>query len=189
MAETKAIIKKKKKWYRINASKEFKNSFIGESLSDELNNLIGKTINVNLINLTNDPKKQNFKIKFKINEVKNDEAFTEFVSYYAMSTYVKRMIRPGKSKVEDSFNIKSKSNKDFVVKTFLTARSKISNSIKTNLRMKSREFLGNYLREKDIGEILNNLLNGSLQKDLKSVLNKIYPLTMCQIRVFEVNSR
>lgn len=185
MAQNKILIKKKKKWYKINASKEFKNVFIGESLLDDLNQLIGKSIEVNLMLLTNDPKKQNFKIRFRVKEVKDNEAQTDMESYTALPSYIKRAIRPGKSKIEDTCKLKSKDNLDVVCKLFFITKSIVSNSIKTNLRKKSREFLINYGKGNNYSDIVQGLLNGSLQKDLRSILNKIYPLTTCIVRVFE----
>lgn len=179
------ITGKKKKWYKINAPEEFRNVFIGESLVSDPNTLIGKNLEISPAFLIHDPKKGNFKIKFKIREIKNEEACTDLVGYYLPSTYIKRAVRPGKSIVEDSFKSKTKDNFDVVAKPFLITRSIVPNSIKTNLRKKCREHLIKYFSEKNYNEIITDLLNDTPQRDLRKILDKIYPLTTCQLRVFE----
>ena len=179
------ITGKKKKWYKINASEEFKNVLIGESLVSDPNTLIGKNLEISPAFLIHDPKKSNFKIKFKIREIKGEEAFTDLMGYNLPSTYIKRAVRPGKSIVEDSFKGKTKDNLDVVAKPFLITRAIVSNSIKTSLRKKCREYLIKYLSEMDYKDIMGNLLNDGLQRDLRKILEKTYPLTICQLRVFE----
>jgi len=135
--------------------------------------------------LMHDPKKSNFKIKFKIREVRGEEAFTDLMGYYLPTTYIKRAVRPGKSIVEDSFKGKTKDNIAVIAKPFLITRAIVSNSVKTSLRKKCREYLIKYLSEMDYKDIMGNLLNDGLQRDLRKILEKIYPLTICQLRVFE----
>ena len=185
MAQTQLIPGKKKKWDKIQASKEFRNVLLGESLVSDPNVLVGKNLEISLVFLTHDPKKQNFKVKFKIKEIKDEEACTDLMGYYILPAYIKRAVRPGKSKVEDSFKSKTKDNLEVVAKPFLITRNLVSNSIKTSLRKKCREYLSKYFSERDYGEVIINLLNDNLQRDLRKVLDKIYPITMCHIRVFE----
>ncbi|MEK6862554.1 MAG: 30S ribosomal protein S3ae, partial [Nanoarchaeota archaeon] len=80
MAETQ-VIKKKKKWFTILAGPEFDNAEIGETLANENANLIGRTLEVNLADITRDPKSQNIKVKFRIKEVKDTQCYTELISY------------------------------------------------------------------------------------------------------------
>ena len=54
MVRGKGVTKqKKKKWFNILASSEFRRSVIGETLSIDGNNLVGRIVKVNLMNLTN----------------------------------------------------------------------------------------------------------------------------------------
>ncbi|MEK6834810.1 MAG: hypothetical protein AABX61_00935, partial [Nanoarchaeota archaeon] len=96
------LTKKKKKWFSIFSGPEFNNSEVGETLANEDTNLVGRTLEVNLANITQDPKSQNINIKFKIKEFKDNKANAEVISYAMLSTYVKRVIRPAKEKMDDS---------------------------------------------------------------------------------------
>lgn len=175
----------KKKWYKIHASEDFNKVIIGESLVNDPKMLIGRDLETSLAFLIHDPKKQNFRARFKIKEIKDEEAYTDLIKIYILPTFVKRFIRQSKSKIEESFEVKTKNGLKVVVKPFLITRNLVSNSVKSSLRKKCREFLSNYFNNKDYGNIVNSLLKDSLQKELRKVLSKVYPLTACHIRVFE----
>jgi len=53
------------------------------------------------------------------------------------------------------------------------------------LRNTAKEFLLEYTKEKEYLEICNEIFDGTLQKILLPKLKKIYPLSFCDIRVFE----
>src|SRR3989344_7629474 len=122
------IIKKKKKWLGIFAGPEFNNAEVGETLANEGAKIIGRTLEVNLANITQDPKSQNIKVKFRIKEVKGNEAHSEFISYKMLSTYVKRVIRPAKEKMDDSFQYMTKDNIKVVIKTLILTKAKTKHS-------------------------------------------------------------
>ncbi len=101
-----------------------------------------------------------------------------------MKFYIKRMIRKHSSYVEDSFQIQCKDIKA-IIKPFLITRKKVSRAIRNHLRQETKQFLTNYAKEKNYLGICSEILSGELQKSLLPKLKKIYPLSFCEIRVFE----
>jgi len=185
MAETEILKKKKKKWYGILASPEFNNIEIGETLADSEESLIGRSLEVNLANITNDPKSQNIKIKFKINQVKGNEAYTEVYRYELSSTYIKRVVKPTKNKVDDSILFATKDNIKIRIKPLFLTKALVKKSILTMLRIKSREYLQNYFKENEYKKLIQDLVSHNIQKDLKNILKKIYPLNTAEIRLMQ----
>jgi len=183
MAETQTL--KRKKWIGILASPEFNNAEIGETLVSENTNLIGRKLEANLANLTQDPKSQNIKIKFKIREVKDNEAYTEIFSYEMLSTYVKRVIRPAKEKMDDSFEYSTKDSIKIKIKTLILTKAKTKKSILTSIRLKSREFLKDYCSKSEFKKLIIDLASHNLQKELKNTLKRVYPLSVCEIRIMQ----
>ncbi|MEK6907311.1 MAG: hypothetical protein AABW45_02190 [Nanoarchaeota archaeon] len=184
MAETQ-IIKKKKKWFGIIAGPEFKNAEIGETLSNEDAPLVGRTLEVNLANINQDPKSQNIKIKFKIKEVKGNEAYAEVISYAMLSTYVKRVIKPAKEKIDDSFVYTTKDNVKVKIKTIMLTKAKTQHSVLSSIRKKSHEYLQDYCKKNEYGGLIVDLSSHNIQRDLKNFLKKVYPLSVCEIRMME----
>ncbi len=185
MAETEILKKKRKKWYGILASKEFNNLEIGETLASSDGVLVGRSIEVNLANLTNDPKSQNIKIKFKIKEVKGNEAYTEIYNYEMSSTYIRRVVKPGKGKIDDSILLTTKDDIKLRIKPLFLTKLLVKQSILTNLRKKSREYLQEYCKKNDYSKLIQDLVNHHVQNDLKNLLKKVYPLSVAEIRLMQ----
>lgn len=186
MAKKQDIIKKtKKKWYNILASKEFKDAIIGESYVDDINLLKGRMFKVSLMNIVNDLKKQNINASFLVNEIKGDHASATLVGYEVTPSYIKRIGRKSKTKVEDSFRCTSSDKVNVVVKTIVLAKSKINNSVSTALRKGARKFLTEFLKKNSFEEFTKATIFGNLQKELRDKLNKITPLSVCLVRVFK----
>ena len=99
--------------------------------------------------------------------------------------FIRRMIRKGTNYVEDSF---SADTKDSVVevKPFLITRKKVSRSVRKELRERAREEIKNYLKDKDTKTIFEELIQNKMQRPLSLKLKKIYPLSLCEIRIFSV---
>ncbi len=101
-----------------------------------------------------------------------------------MKFYIRRMMRKHISCVEDSIQVKCKDIKA-IIKPFLITRKKVSRAIRNHLRSELRQFLVDYAKEKDYLTICDEILNAELQKIILPKLKKIYPLSFCEIRVFE----
>ena len=184
MAETEILKKKKKKNYLLLA-KEFNNNEIGETLASEDNMLIGRTIEVNLAHLTDDPKMQNVKIKFKIREVKDNKGYAELTKYFMLPTYIKRVVKPGREKIDDSFILITKDKIKIRLKPLMVTKALTQRSILSSLRNKTKEFMNEYCKKNEYGGFLNDLINHDIQKMLKDNLKKVYPLSVVEIRLME----
>ena len=101
-----------------------------------------------------------------------------------ISTYIQQMIRKRSDYVEDSFKARCADIR-VIVKPLLITRKRVSRAVRKNLRNTAREFLLEYLKEKDYNEVCNDLLDSTLQKMMFPKLKKIYPLSFCDLRVFE----
>ncbi len=102
-----------------------------------------------------------------------------------MPYFLKRMVRKGTNYVEDSFSAECK-NAQVRVKPFLITRRKVSRAIRKALRNKAKEELVNYLKSKNSEDVFEEVIKGHVQKNLSLTLKKIYPLSLCEIRVLKV---
>ena len=100
------------------------------------------------------------------------------------TSYIKRMMRKRTDYVEDSFKTKCADIRA-TIKPFLITRKKVSRVVRKNLRNTAKEFITEYIKEKDYNQVCNEILSGELQKTMLPKLKKIYPLSFCEIRKFE----
>lgn len=101
-----------------------------------------------------------------------------------VTSYIRRMMRKRTDYVEDSFQARC-SDVRATIKPLLITRKKVSRAVRRNLRNTTKEFLIEYIKDKEYLEICNEILDGTLQKTLLPKLKKVYPLSFCDIRVFE----
>jgi len=102
-----------------------------------------------------------------------------------MPYYLKRMVRKGTNYVEDSFSTETKDHQ-VRIKPFLVTRRKVSRAVRRALRNKAREELITYAKGKTTEELFEDILKNVLQKSLSLKLKKIYPLSVCEIRILKV---
>lgn len=179
------VKKKKKKWVSVYASSMFNNVDIGETLVVESPEAIGKVLKVNLADLTQDIKKQNILLTFSANKIQDQRVVCDVTGYELASSYVKRVIKRAKSKIEDSFLCSTKDEVKVRAKPVILTRSKAKGSILTLLRHKSREYFISNIKKQSYDEVLSSIISHNLQKGLKDELKKIYPVSLTELRIFK----
>jgi len=142
--------------------------------------LKGKTIKIDMARKL---RGRGLEIVFKILENKKLVGVPKKLSL--MKGYIRRMMRKRVNYVEDSFKTEAKDVK-VIIKPFLITRKKVSRAVRNNLRNTAREFLIDYAKEKTFFELCGELLTSELQKKLQPKLKKVYPLSFCDIRIFEI---
>lgn len=147
----------------------------------ELGELDGRTIKYDLTRILRG-KSVLLSMDVKVEENKASAYPKEFV---ILPYFLRRMIRKGTNYVEDSFSADTKDSR-VKVKPFLITRKKVSRAVRKALREKAREEIKNYLKNKDTKTLFEELIQNKIQRPLSLKLKKIYPLSLCEIRVFKV---
>lgn len=137
-----------------------------------------------LLDLTRTLRGKNAELRLKVVK-NNDEMVAEPISLILAGSYIRRMMRKGTDYVEDSFVSDCKDGA-VVVKPFMITRKRVSREVRKAIRKTSREFLEGYLRIRSGREIFTELMSNKIQRELSLKLKKVYPLALCEIRVFEL---
>jgi len=116
---------------------------------------------------------------------KNGELISIPVEMKLLSYFLKKMIRKGTNYVEDSFSTTCK-DAQIRIKPFLITRRKVSRAVRKALREKAKEELIEYAKDKTSETIFKDIIKNQLQKTLSLKLKKIYPLSLCEIRILKV---
>ena len=142
--------------------------------------LKGKTIK---LDLTRKLRGKGLNVKFKIFEVEGDLIGVPY-KMELITSYIRRMMRKRADYVEDSFKAQC-SDIRVTIKPFLITRKRVSRAVRRNLRNTAKEFLSEYVKEREYNIVCEDIINGVLQKAMLPKLKKVYPLSLCDIRVFE----
>ncbi len=180
---------KKKQWYPITAPPQFDNVVLGETFVYEPSAIIGKTLSCNLTSLTNDAKRQNTNIHFKVIEFDGSKANTAIMGYEMMLSSVKRFVRRNSEKIDLSFTSETADNVLLRVKPLIITRGDVKGSIAAKLRNNAMNFIAKTVKKITYAEAISDLMSHKMQDAMKASLNKIYPLKVCEIRYAGIEAR
>jgi len=117
--------------------------------------------------------------------IKEEEAIAIPTQMKLMSYYIKRLVRKGTNYVEDSFSTNCK-DATIRIKPFLVTRRKVSRKVRAALREEAKKELIEYAKNKKANDIFDDLVKNRIQKPISLKLKKIYPLSVCEVRVIKI---
>lgn len=173
-----AIAKRKKRFYEVDMPIIRKQT---QLQAFEPKELVGRFIKYDLTRMN---RGKGMLIDLKVIS-KEDKLTSTPYGLKLMPFYLKRMVRKGTNYVEDSFSAECKDTQ-IRIKPFLITRRKVSRAVRKALRNKAKEELTKYLKSRSTENIFEEVLRNQLQKTLSLKLKKIYPLSLCEIRVLKV---
>ena len=102
-----------------------------------------------------------------------------------MTSYIRRAMRTSTDYAEDSFEVECR---DCVarIKPLLITRRRVSRTVLKTLRENAKKFLIGHIKTREVQEVFSEIISNKLQKQLSLKLKKIYPLALCEIRMFEI---
>ena len=139
--------------------------------------LPGRTVKLDLTNML---KGKAIELLLLIKEEKK-EIIAVPMQAYLPGFYIRRMMRKGIDYVEDSFLVQCKDHR-IRIKPFLLTRKRVSRKVLNGLRLKTKEELTEYVKERSFENLILDIMNNKLQKELNPKLRKIYPLGLFEIR-------
>ena len=165
------------------------NVVIGETIVADPQAMLGKRLSHSLMNLTNDVKRQNVNIHFKVVEIEGDKGKTSIIGYQIVPASVKRFVRRNSEKMDLSFTCETADNVFLRVKPLVITKADVKGSIAAKLRNSIVQFLIKAIKKMTYDEFLNEIISRKLQSQMKEGFNKVYPLKVCEIRYAGIEDR
>ena len=179
---------KGKEWYTLIAPKFFKEKVIGETPTGDAKGLIGRKIDVHLINLVEDLSKYYVKFYFKINKIKDDKAHTDFFGLECMRDYISRLIRYGITRIDTVQNLTTKDNKNIVIKSIIITSKKIKKNVEIDLKNFIQDKIKKEVESSTLDELIEKAINDRIKNSVFKDGKKIYPIRAFEIRKMENKS-
>ncbi|MBU1988481.1 MAG: hypothetical protein KKD94_03305, partial [Nanoarchaeota archaeon] len=143
--------------------------------------LEGKTVK---LDLTKTLRGKSLELKLRIKSSNEKlQAFPESVEL--MGSYIRRAMRKGTDYSEDSFETECKDSL-VVVKPLIITRRRVPRAVLRALRENAKKHLIAHIKTRNAEEIFSEIVSNKLQKNLAVKLKKVYPLALCEIRVFKI---
>jgi len=181
-----AVKLKGKQWFTILPPKYFGEREIGKTISTTPESLVGKTITVSAVELTNDINKYYIKFKFKINSVNSDKAFTQFYGSECMQDYISRMVLHRIRRIDSIQDLVTSDKVKICVKGLTIVSKKMKSSIAGKIRQFVSDLIKKQVEESTLEEFLQKMLSNELKNKILREGRSIYPIRNFEIRKTEV---
>ena len=136
------------------------------------------------LDLTRSLRGRSLELKMRVNLVNGKLKATPIIAVL-VGSYIRRMMRRGIDYVEDSFEIDCRDSVS-KIKPFLITRNRVSRAVRNALRINAKKYIEGHVKIRTAKEIFSDIITGKLQKGMSARLKKIYPLALCEIRMFEI---
>lgn len=176
----------KKKWYEIISPKMFGEKRVGDTLSVDPSGLIGRKIEVSMLELSNSYQKFYVKACFQIVHVDGDRAFTKFVGHDIMRERLYRMVQRYGRRIDCIQDVTTKDGVKIRVKTVFMLIKRVGTSLKNACRAYATEIIDNIAKETNFEDFVRMSIEGDIQQQVRAEVTKIYPVGNIEIRKTEV---
>lgn len=178
-----------KEWYKVRAPRMFNEIEIGDTPSADPSNLIGRTAEVTVQDLTGDFSKMHIKLKFKVNEVDGHDAKTVFTGHDLTVDYVRRLTRRKKTKTDHIVDVTTKDGFKVRVKIMSIAEKRIQTSQEEAMRRIMGETVKSTSSEMTMADLVKNIISGDMARNVAKACRIVIPIKRVEIRKTEVLTR
>ncbi|MBL7160593.1 MAG: hypothetical protein ISS93_01940 [Candidatus Aenigmarchaeota archaeon] len=177
---------KGKDWFTVKAPAMFNGKELGEIPATSSQSLPGRTLEVSLADLVNNPSKYHIIVKFRIYSVKDSEALTRFDGLNLVKSQIFRVVRKRTSKVEVVGDVETKDNWKLHYKIFAVLNKVSDQEIQRKVRKKVIGFVKDFASKSSVDDFVKTACDGLIQKNIKKFSSNIYPIRHCEIVKVEV---
>jgi len=177
---------KGKDWFVISAPKMFNGMVLAETPAIDSSAIIGRNIRVNVSQLTGQASKYYMNLEFKIDNVDGKNASTVFDGYSSTRDYLFHVVRKKTDKVRHVRDVDTKDGWKLQVIALLILNRKTDAKVKSKIRKIIDEQLDAAAKRSGIDGFVKDVVAGSVQKEMKRLGNKVYPVRFSEIESIEV---
>ena len=174
--------KQQKRWYTILAPEQFDRAELGETPADEPEQVLDRTIETTLGELTNNASENNTKLTFKVTDVGSDAAYTEFKAHSLTRDYLRSLVRRGASKVEAYVTVVTTDDYRVQVQPVAFTTKKADASQEKAIRETMVEMVESAAEDRTLEELVDSIVEGRLSSAIYGEAKTIYPLRRVEIQ-------
>ena len=181
--------KRGKRWYTIFAPEQYDRAELGQTVADEPDKIIGRTIETTLGELTDDAGANNTKLTFKITDVGSDSAYTEFVKHELTRDYLRSLVRRGAQKVDATITVLTTDDYRVRVQPVAFTTKKADRSQEQAIRRIMIDIIEDAAAERDFQSFVESAVEGRLSSAIYGDAKTVYPLRRVEIQKLTLEAR
>lgn len=175
-----------KEWYDILAPPMFGAAKIGETLASEPEKVKGRVIETTLGDLIDDFSKSHIKISFKIKDVENHEAKTEFVGHDMSRGYIRSQVRRRATKVDCITDIATSDGRKLRITAIAVTLNKVQSPQKESIHAEMEGYIRNRAGEYEFDQLAQQMTLGKFASDVYKHIRKICPIRRVEVKKSKV---
>jgi small subunit ribosomal protein S3Ae len=172
---------KAKGWFKVHVPENLGKAYIGDTIANDPESVIGRIMQATLGEITNDYAKQHIKMRFRISSVTGDAAYTEFVGHEVTRDYLRGLIKRRSTRVDCLVPIVTKDKKKvrLTISCYTLARANVGqihairNAITANVQAQAAVW--------DLNTLVTVIVNGEISRDLFKVVKLLYPVRRIEV--------
>ncbi len=181
--------KRGKRWYTVLAPEQFDREELGETVAEEPDQVLGRTIETTLGELGGDAGANNTKLTFKITDIGSDSAYTEFVQHELTRDYLRSLVRRGASKVDASITVLTQDDYRLQVQPVAFTTKKADRSQEAAIRRVMIDLVKEAGTERTFEQFVDSVIEGRLSSAIYGEAKTIYPLRRVEIKKLSLRAR
>jgi small subunit ribosomal protein S3Ae len=172
---------KAKSWYKVYTPDILGKSYIGDTIANDPESVVGRIMQTTLGEIINDYSRQNVKMKFRVANVTGDAAYTEFVGHELTRDYLRSLVKRRTSRIDTHVPVLTKDGKmvELTVTCYTLTRANLSqtHAIRGLLTARVQELA----KEGDFNTLLNGIVTGDISKELFKAVKPLFPVRRVEI--------
>jgi small subunit ribosomal protein S3Ae len=172
---------KAKSWYKVYAPDNLGKTFIGDTIANDADNVVGRVMQTTLGEITNDYARQNVKMRFRVASVAGDSAYTEFIGHEMTRDYLRSLVKRRTSRIDCHIPITTKDAKkvELTVTCYTLTRANLSQVHTIRSMITGR--VAAWATAGDMTQLLNGIIAGEISKELFKELKTVFPIRRVEI--------
>ena len=172
---------KAKSWYKVYTPEGLGKTYIGDTIANGPENLVGRIMQTTLGEIINDYSRQNVKMKFRVNDVAADAAYTEFIGHELTRDYLRSLVKRRTSRIDAHIPVTTKDGKkvDLTVTCYTLTRANLSQT--HAIRGLIMERVQAMVKEAEFSALLNGIVTGEISKELFKAVKPLFPIRRVEI--------
>lgn len=172
---------KKKKWYGVFAPEAFDRRELCETVAEKPELLLNRTVLVNAGDLTRQAKLNHIFLRFKIDNVQAQKAFTQIVGHEIKDSYLRRFIRRRSNKIQTVQDVETSDGKKVRIKAVAITMKQVSGPKEANIRRLMMEEVGRANKKKDFNQLSQELIFGNTASKIFKAISKVIAIKRVEI--------
>ena len=172
---------KTKSWYNIYAPDIFDKAYIGNTVANDPEMLVGRVMQTSLGEMTNDYSRQHIKMRFKVRDVAGDAGYTNFIGHEVTRDYLRSLVKRRTSRIDTLVLVTSKDGKKLRVTTSCFTISRANLAQAHAIRKTVEEFMVAKAAEMEYDHLAKYIVIGEAARDLFKVIKTIYPTRRVEV--------